>query len=309
MCRVELRQLRYFIAVAEELNFTKAGWKLHVAQPALSRQMRQLEEEIGIPLLVRDRRSVRLTDPGRIFLEQARAVLGKASDALDTVRRAGRGEYGRVKIGIASGLASKVKRVLEFHARHFAAVDLQCQDILSTLQNEALRAGRIDVGFLRPPVDTKYVMSEPLFEEQFLVYLSKSNPLARRRKLRLKQIAEQPLLLYERSVSTGVYDKTLDLYKRSGIVPTIVHTNMAAYEEAGTLPVASGKGIYVGVGALLSHPVHGSGIAAIPLDEPGAQVEVHVAWRKGENALAVLTFLDSVRKVFRTTDRSHVDRV
>lgn len=308
MSNVELRQLRYFIAVSEELNFTKAGWKLHVAQPALSRQIRQLEEEVGATLLVRDHHSVKLTDAGRVFLEQARAVIGKASDALDMVRRAGRGEFGRVRIGIASGLAGKVNRVLEFHARHFANVDLQCKDILSTLQNEALRAGRIDVGFLRPPVDPKYLTSQLLFEEQFLVYLSKSNPLARRRKLRLKQIAAEPLLLYDRSVSTGVYDKTLDLYRQSGIVPKIVHTNMSAYEEAGTLPVASGKGIYLGVGALLSHPVHGSGISAVPLDEPGAQVEVHIAWRRGEGSPAVLAFLDSARKVFEPSLKGRDNR-
>jgi DNA-binding transcriptional LysR family regulator len=305
---VELRQLRYFIAVSEELNFTKAGWKLRVAQPALSRQVRQLEEEIGVQLFVRDRRSVKLTDPGRVFLEQARAVVGKASDALEMVRRAGRGEYGRVRIGIASGLASNVNRAVEAHLRQFPDVDLQCQDVFSTLQNEALHAGRIDVGFLRPPVDTKHLTSELLFEEPFLVFLSKSNPLAKRRKLRLKQIAGETLLLHERSVSTGVYDKTLELYKRSGIVPTMLHTNTGKYEEAGTLLVASGKGIYLEVGAVLSHPLLGSGIVAIPLDEPGAQIEVHVAWRKDENAPAVLAFLDSVQKVFKTSWKGQNNR-
>jgi len=295
---VELRQLRYFIAVAEELSFTRAGTKLRVAQPALSRQVRQLEEETGVQLLVRDRRSVRLTEAGRILLDQARSLVDQSLHVTEMIRRAGRGEYGQVRIGIASGLAGKVNRVVEAHSKQHPDVNLYCQDVLSTLQNEALRTGQIDVGFLRPPVDTRFLQSELLFEEQFLVFLSKSNPLARRRRLKLRDVASLPLLLYQRSVSSGVYDKTLELYQRCGIAPTIIHTNTAPYEEAGALLVASGKGIYLGVGAVLSHPVAGSGITALPLDEPGAHIAVHVTWRKNENATAVLAFLESTRKVF-----------
>jgi len=296
---VEFRQLRYFIAVAEVLSFTRAGQKLHIAQPALSRQIRQLEEEIGVQLLLRDRRRVELTDAGRAFLKEARAVVDQASHALDVVRRTARGEYGMVRIGIASGLSSQVNRVLTEHAKRCPGVELQCRDILSTLQNEALRERSIDVGFLRPPVDSSHLQSELLFKEQFLVFLKKSNPLAKRRKLRLKQIAHEPLLLNKPSVSTGVYDKALDLYKRAGITPTVIHTDTAPYEEAGTVLVTSGKGIYLGVGAVLGHPELGSGVAVVPLDEPDATIEVHAAWRKNEKSQAVLAFLNSVRRVLK----------
>jgi DNA-binding transcriptional LysR family regulator len=303
---VELRQLRYFIGVAETLSFTKAGQRLHIAQPALSRQIRQLEEEIGVALFTRTRRKVELTDAGLVFLREARAVIEQAHHAVQVTHLAQRGAYGIVRIGIASGLVSKVSSVMSEHARRFPEVEVPCHDVLSTLQNEALRDRKIDVGFLRPPVDDTHLMSKPLFDEQFLVYLSKSNPLAKHASLRLKQVAHLPLLLYERSLSSGVYDKTLELYEKAGVVPTIVQTGTAAYEEAGTVPVASGKGIFIGVGAVVGHPVFGSGIAAVPLDEPDAKIEVRIAWRKNETSAAVLAFLQSVRRVFKATARKRI---
>jgi DNA-binding transcriptional LysR family regulator len=297
--RVELRQLRYFIAVAEALSFTKAAQKLHIAQPALSRQIRQLEEEIDVQLLLRDRRSVELTDAGRVFLKEAKAVINQATHALDMVRRSRRGDFGRVRIGIASGLSSQVNRALIEHAKRCPGVEVECRDILSTLQNEALRGRTIDVGFLRPPVDLRHLHSEVLFTEQFMVFLRKSNPLAKRKRLRLEQIAHEPLLLNKPNVSTGVYDKALDLYKRAGIRPTVIHTDTAPYEEAGTVLLASGKGVYLGVGAVIGHPELGSGVAVVPLDEPDATIEVHAAWRKNEKSQAVLAFLNSVRRVLK----------
>lgn len=304
MLPVELRHLRYFIAVAEALNFSRAARKLQIAQPPLSRQIQQLESELGVRLFVRDRRKVELTDAGRVLMHEARILINQALLTIDAVRRADKGEYGLVRVGLGSGLGKKIKRVLVRHAKRFPDVDVRCKDILSTWQNEALLERQIDVGFLRPPVDLLHLVSEPLFEEQFLVYLSKANPLARRRKLRLKQLADEILLLYNRNQSVGVFDKTMELYRRAGISPRIIFTSTAPFEEAGAMLVASGKGIYLGVGAVLSDPMSGSEVATVPLDEPEAKIQVHMAWRRGENSSAVLAFLDSVRSVFKPTRRA-----
>jgi DNA-binding transcriptional LysR family regulator len=107
------------------------------------------------------------------------------------------------------------------------------------------------------------------------------------------------LLLYKREVSSGVYDKVLELYRVAGVVPKVVHTRTGPWEEVGTMLVASGKGIYIGVGAVLSHPVLGSEVAAVALSEPGATIDVHMAWRRGEASPLVLEFLHSARQVFR----------
>ena len=301
MPSVELRHLRYFIAVAEALNFSRAARKLQIAQPPLSRQIQQLEAELGVKLFVRDRRKVELTDAGRVLMHEARILVSQAMLTMDAVRRADRGQYGLVRVGLGSGLGKKIKRVLVRHAQRFPDVDVQCKDILSTWQNDALLERQIDVGFLRPPVDLLHLVSEPLFEEQFLIFLNKRNPLSRRRRLKLRQLANETLLLYDRNQSIGVFDKTLELYRHAGISPRIVFTSTAPFEEAGAMLVASGKGIYLGVGAVLSDPVSGSEVATVPLDEPEARIEVHMAWRKGENSNAVLAFLDSVRRVFKPT--------
>jgi DNA-binding transcriptional LysR family regulator len=296
---MELRLLRYFVAVAEELNFTRAARRLHIAQPPLSRQIRQLEELIGVPLLVRDRRPVALTLAGKVLLREARIVLHQVQHALDLTRRSKKSEPRIIRVGIANGLGERVHPVLAAHYKRFPAVDVQCQDVFSTFQNDALRALKIDVGFLRPPVDTLHLQSQPLFKERFMALLPKSSRLAKRKKLRIRQLANETLLLHKRDVSSGVYDKVLELYRAAGVAPRVVHTRTGPWEEVGTMLVASGKGIYIGVGAVLSHPVLGSEVAAVALSEPGATIDVHMAWRRGEASPLVLDFLHSARQVFR----------
>src|SRR4051812_8572541 len=136
---MEFRHLRYFIAVAEELNFTRAAQRLNIAQPPLSRQIQQLEEEIGAQLLARDRRRVALTDAGQTFLLEARRLVLQAERAIESVRPAQHGAVGVVHVGIGAGLGQRVAQLFNEHAKHFPGVKVECKDILSTLQNEALR--------------------------------------------------------------------------------------------------------------------------------------------------------------------------
>jgi DNA-binding transcriptional LysR family regulator len=296
---MELRHLRYFVAVAEALNFSKAARALHMAQPPLSRQIQQLEDEIGVSLFLRNRGGVVLTDAGRIFLQQAQTILDQATHAVASVRRVAKGELGILRIGIGSGLGHAVKLVLVEHAKKYPEVVIECLDILSTLQNTALCEREIDVGFLRPPIDTEHLVSETLFDEPFSVYLPRSHRLARHRKLRLAQLKNEPLLLYDRAVSSGVYDKTLELYRQAGLTPKIIRTRTAPYEEAGALLVAAGKGMYMGVGAVRSKPGSRTQVVMVRLDEPNAKVAAHLAWRRGETSAVVLAFIESVRGIFK----------
>lgn len=298
---MELRHLRYFAAVAETLNFSKAAERLHIAQPPLSRQIKQLEDELGAALLIRDRRSVVLTDAGQIFLQEARGILNQSAHAMESVRRAVKGELGKLRVGIGSGMGRAVNRVLFEHVKLYPGVEAECQDILSSLQNAALVEREIDVGFLRPPIDSENLASQRLFEEPFFVYLPKGHALARRRKLRLAELQDEALLLYDRNVSRGVYDKTLELYRNAGLTPRIIRTHTAPYDEAGAVLVASGKGFYLGVGAVRSKPGGSSDVVMVPLDEPGAKVYAHVAWRRGETSGVVLAFLETVRRSFRNS--------
>lgn len=299
---MELRQLRYFIAVAERLSFSKAAQHLHLTVPPLSRQIRQLEEEFGVQLFVRDRRRVALTDAGRLLLREAKTLVTQTTRVSDCVRLAKTGEAGLVRIGIGLGLGERIGRVLLKHSAKCPAVEIQCRDVFSTSQNEALLAGEIDVGFLRPPIDPSHLVSELLYEEGLSVHVSKASPLAKRRTLRVKDLAGESLLLPERKVAIGMYDKALELYAAAGVTPNIIHVSMdpLPHNDVQTLLLTSRKGIFIMPDEAACRPAPGSEVASVPLDEPNAKVEVHVAWRKDEPSATVGAFLDSVRTVFRT---------
>jgi DNA-binding transcriptional LysR family regulator len=303
---MELRQLRYFIAVAEHLSFSKAARQLHVTVPPLSRQIRQLEEEFDAQLFVRDRRHVILTDAGRLLLQEAKVLLAQTARVTDSVRMAKCGSVGLVKVGIGPGLGERVSRVLTEHSKKFPAVELQCRDVFSSAQYNALPDGDLDVGFVRPYNDSGPLASEFLFEEQMVVHLSKANPLAKRKSLRLKDLAEEPVLMFDPIVAAGLRDKTLAMYAAAGVTPNIVYVPPDPVPHSGVqaMMLACRKGIVIIPDEIACRPAPGSEIAVVALDEPDATTEVHVLWRKNENSKTVLAFLDTVRCVFRTTTRS-----
>ena len=190
-----------------------------------------------------------------------------------------------------------MSRIINRHLRLLPGVEIDVQDIASGFQSEALAAGRIDVGFLRPPIDTTKLSSVPLFEERFSVVMPRSDPLAKHKHLRLKHLVNQPLLLIDRPISSGVYDKTLDLIRNAGLSPNIVPTQTIVHDEAGAILVDSGKGIYIAVGRNPYHPSFADRLTALPLMEPGATIEVHIVWRKKEQTKVALDFVAFTRKV------------
>jgi DNA-binding transcriptional LysR family regulator len=303
---MELRHLRYFIAVAEELNFTRASERLHIAQPPLSRQIQQLEEEVGVQLLVRDRRKVVLTPEGRKFLQEARKVIAQAEHALESVRRDKQEQSGIVHVGIATFLAERIAPIIAEHAKRFPNVELQCKDIRSPLQCEALVKRTIDVGFLRPPVDRRQLMYELLFNDPIMVLVAKSNPLSKEKSLSMRQLATQTLMLPERHVSTGIYDKVLKMYRRAGPNAKIVQTQTGPYEDAGTMLVAAGKGIFL-ASASRSERSFQHQVTAVSLKEPDAFFEVLMAWRRGEKSAVILNLLETARHTFHL--KKHTSRV
>jgi len=298
--RMELRQLRYFIAVAERLSFSKAAQHLHVTVPPLSRQIRQLEEDLDVQLFVRDRRRVELTDAGRMLLREARALVDQTAHVCNSVRLAKAGSAGLVRVGIGLGLGERVGHVILEHTKEFPLVEVQCLDVFSTFQTEALLEGKIDIGFLRPFIDSDRLGSELLFEERLSVHISKASPLAKRKALRVKDLACETLLLPDRVASTGLYDKTLELYAKAGIVPKVHHISMdpAPHSDLQTVLIASRKGIFIMPDEAACNPSPEGEVVAIPLEDPDAKIGVYAAWRKSESSAAVLSFLRSTRKVF-----------
>lgn len=300
---MELRQLRYFIAVAECLSFSRAAEELHITVPPLSRQIRQLEEEFDVQLFVRNRRRVMLTDAGRLLLREAKTLADQMTRLTNCVRQAKHGGSGAVRIGIGLHLGERLSRAVVDHSRQFPQVEIQTMGIFSSLQSAALVEGKIDVGFLRPPIDRVHLNSEPLFEERLVVLVNRESPVAKRRSARMKDLAGETLLLQDRRASAGLHDKVLDLFARAGVSPEIVQlpVDPLPSDEVQKLLLAAHRGIFIVADDASARVALGSAATAVPLEEPEAKVEVHMAWRKGEASSAVLAFMDSVRRTFART--------
>ncbi len=299
---MELRQLRYFIAVAERLSYSKAAEELHVSVSPLSRQIRLLEDEFGLRLFERDRRRVALTDAGKLFLQDAKDLVSQTARVADHMRQASEGVAGVVRTGIALHLADKVGSVVVEHSKRCPAVDIQCESIFSTLQNAALVEGKIDIGFLRPPVDTVRLNSELLYEERLIAMMGRANPLAKRRIVKIQDLAEETLFLPDANVGGGLRERTLELFAKAGVSPRVspMTADPLSHGEVHKVLLAANKGIFIIADEASTRAENGNVAAAVPLDEPDATIEVYMAWRKSEKSPTVLAVLDTARTVLGT---------
>lgn len=288
---MELRHLRYFIAVAEELNFTKAAKRLEVGQPVLSRQIHDLEREIGVQLFDRNSSRVFLTDAGNSFLSEARVALQHAAQAVEAAKQVQAGAAGTLRVAMGKGLGDVVSRIINGYLRLFPGIEVDVKNIASGFQSQAFDDRRIDVGFMRPPLTNPQLTSRLLFEEGFSVVLRKSSSLARRRRIRLKDLAQENVLMIDRNISPGFNEKMLELFRNGGIAPKIIPTETMPYDEAGAILVESGKGIYLAVGEGPYYPSFADRLVALPLDERSAVMPVHIVWRKDEKAKSTLEFV------------------
>jgi DNA-binding transcriptional LysR family regulator len=296
---VDLRHLRAFAAVAESRSFSRAARQLRIAQPPLSRHIRQLENELGVKLFVRTTSGVRLTCEGSILLDKARTLLADVGGFLELATRMKNGTMSLVKVGIAPGLGEIVNRIRVRLVEREPEVSMEGLDVVSGRQYEALRLAAIDVGVLRHVDDRVGVESEPLFTERFVAILHDRHPLARRKSLRLKQLADVPLLLHERAWAPLAHDKILALYAAAGVQPGVVTLHAEPGDQASMLAVASGDGVCLGLKGPTSRSyVWVGGVSIIPLDEPDATLQVRVAWRRGESSKRVQDFVTAARAVF-----------
>jgi DNA-binding transcriptional LysR family regulator len=295
---MDFRHVHAFIATAEDLSLRKAARRLGISQPALSRQVQQLEQELGLTLFVRHPGGIELTHHGTLMLDQARRLSEAATEFADHVRTAESHKRGALRLGIGWGLWNTVNRIVGHQAARMPGVAVIGADIVSSGQIEALRRRRIDVGLARPPLDTREMRCETLFSEGIVAVLPAGHPLAGRASVRLVDLEGERLLMHDRDLAPGIYDKIFDMYAAAGMTPHIVPTSASPASAGGMIQVASGKGIYIGLGTLLSF-AETPGIVMVPLDEPGASLPVCMVWRASESSPVVLQFVDAVRELFR----------
>jgi DNA-binding transcriptional LysR family regulator len=297
---IELRHLRYFVAVAEELHFGRAARRLHIAQPPLSQQIRRLEELLGYPLLVRTSRAVKLTSSGEALLERARRAMDRIQEDLEYVRRVGRGETGYLRVGfIGSGMLTCLPALLREYRSKYPNVELRLQEFYTSNLITAIGDGSVDVGFLRDGGPSPDLEVEPLLKERFVVVVPKHHHLARRAKMRISDLREEPFVFFPRSAGGTAWERTITLCEREGFQPRIVQ--VAPHWVTILSLVAAGIGVTIAPACIRT--IAPKTVSCRPVSAEGASF-VELAYRKAENSPVAIEFCSLARKVYRDYERS-----
>ncbi|MFZ5827780.1 MAG: LysR substrate-binding domain-containing protein [Bacillota bacterium] len=276
---MELRHLRYFIAVAEELHFGRAAARLQMAQPPLSQQIRQLEGELGVALFHRSRRHVALTEAGAAFLDGARRTLAEVDRAARSARRAARGETGHLAIGFVGTATYEVLPALLRSLRDtYPEITLSLQEMTTAQQVTALTAGEIDLGLLRPPVHEPALSLKAVRREELVAVVPVGHRLARlQQPLDLKALAEEPFVLFPPAFGQGLYGQILDGCRQAGFTPRVVQE--AVQMETLLSLVAGAVGVTLAPASVLA--LGRPGVVCLPLDRSPV-LHLAAAWRTGE---------------------------
>jgi len=291
---VELRHLRYFVAVAEELNFTRAAARLHTAQPSLSQQIRQLESAVGVALLDRSRRHVALTNAGRIFLREAKDILGRIEHAGRLAKQAADGRAGDLSVGTFPAadvcILPKLRPLVASRLPHLRLV-LHSKYAVEPVAG--LISGTLDVAFLRGPIEAEGLEIRELLRERIVVMLPAHHALARRRRIPVELLHDLPCITMDRSLAPALYDAIATLYSQAHIR---MHAVSSADNVLGHLRlVQEGLGFALlsdSMGALLP-----PGVVVKPLEcDPAPTVSIVVAWKSGNASPLVRAFVDLVRQ-------------
>jgi DNA-binding transcriptional LysR family regulator len=290
---MELRHLRYFITLAEELHFGRAAEKLHISQPPLSMQIRALEKELGVTLLHRTQRQVSLTQAGSALLQEARQILRQVDQAVITTRRAGRGEIGALAVGFVSAADYNVLPIaLRDFRRRYPLVSLGLRELTSDAQIDDLANGRIDVGFVLPPITDPALESVTVVRERLIAALPQRHPLATRSgKLALSALARAPFILFPRKMAPGLYDTILSFCQAAGFSPQV------AQEAIQMQTIVSLVSAELGVALIPESLINlqRTGVVYKALRERSAPIEIHLVWRKQDTLPALRLFLKVVR--------------
>jgi len=300
---IDLRQLRQFIAVAEELNFRRAAERLRMSQPPLSQTIRSMERELGTALFIRTRRRVELTQPGRVLLDQAHRVLSQMTRALEAARGAGQGMTGRLAVGFVPSSTYEILPAIlrQFRARH-PSVDLHLEELSTVDQTDALLQHRIDVALNRPPnFFTAGIVQETLVRERLIAALPAKHELAGRRNLRLRDLRGEPFLLIPPRWGTGYHTRVLDACQEAGFVPRVVQEPKYMHTIVGL--VAAGIGVALVPGSLARLTPGGCVYRALADRSPALTIDLGAAWHQSDASPALHAFLEAAREVGKRTAR------
>jgi DNA-binding transcriptional LysR family regulator len=291
---MELRHLRYFVAVADDLHFGRAANRLHTSQSSLSQQIRNLETELKVDLLRRVKRHVELTPAGQRFLQEARGILAAADRAAGLARETAREESQRIGIGISPetdwGFLGKTLRLFREQAPN---VEVLFQNLTPEAQIEALHMGQIDIGFVGLPIEAKDVVSEVTGRERLVVAIPEAHPMARNASIRLRELSGEAYTLWPRHLSPGRYDQLLSIFRQAGFGPPISMEGGLPSTQTVLGMVAAGLTIALVDPAIKQRAL--PGVIFRPISDRGLFIESGVIYRREDRSPLLASFLHEVR--------------
>jgi DNA-binding transcriptional LysR family regulator len=285
---MELRQIRSFLSIAETLHFGRSAELIHLSQPALSLQIRALEEEVGVRLFERNRRKTTLTAAGLAFRKDAAAAVSQVEQAIRSARLAANGKVGLLRIGFISTAGSEiVPNIIRRFRESNPEVEFSLRNILTTDQAQMLAAGSLDIGFLRLPIGEHPELDVvAVHREPFVLVVPLAHRLAKRKKVRLREVSGQDFVMYERTYAPGFHDLIFGMLRDAGIVPNICQT-------AGQMPtlislVDSGMGISILPASAVKNSV--AAVVACEIADAIPMSEIAIVANKGNRAVIVDNF-------------------
>jgi DNA-binding transcriptional LysR family regulator len=292
---VELRHLRYFIAVAEELNFSRAAERMHMAQPPLSAAIRQLERDVGVDLFVRTTREVKLTDAGRAFLEGARRTLSDAEQAAEDAKRAAAGDLGRLRIAYSWSTRFETLPALgkAFRGSH-PGVELLGQEMWNARMPPAFANGSIDIALSLCPEIAAELELAPIRRERLVALLPDAHPLTREEAIPLSALADEEFVLFPREIAPRLHDAFVAIYRRAGFEPRVRNESFHTGWDLGVLAEIPAV-------AMAPQTVAGGlpdGIVAVAVSEPTDSLETCLVWRGDDGSPAVAEFVKVAHSAF-----------
>jgi DNA-binding transcriptional LysR family regulator len=297
---MELRHLRYFVAVAEELHFTRAAERLGIKQPPLSSQIRQLEREMGTPLFRRETRGVKLTEAGALLFDEARRILDQVERAKVGVQSRARGETGHIHLGFAGAtyLQRLVLSIIRAYRERFPGVVLSPEQSNTARLIAALHGGEIDVAFVRPPIiDGEGIALDPLIDEPMMIVLPEWHPDAGDPSMPLAALAQETLILFPRTIGPGLHDAIIASCQRAGFSPKLGQE--ASQTVSIVHMVAAGFGVSVVPQSL--QRIHAEGAGCLNIEGEAPRAPISLAYRRDDRSTIVRNFVGLARHAARST--------
>lgn len=292
---LELRHLRYFVAVAEELNFSRAAERLHMAQPPLSAAIRQLEQELGTDLLLRTTREVHLTEAGQTFLEGAERTLAELERARSDAQRAAAGEIGQLRIGFSwSARFETLPAIGRSFRRSHPDVSLLTEEMWNARMLPALRSGAIDLAVSLCPEIAGELAYQTIRREAMLALLAQSHPLASKPELALRDLADERFLMFPRELAPRLYDFMVGLCRQAGFEPV---ASGDSFHSGWELQILSDVDVVALAPASVALELP-DGIAAVTVADPPDAVETAVMWPKDDPSAVSRAFRETALAVF-----------